>query len=160
MFRPVVVITRFYHSTHLKIILYNSGGGVFDVEISPSKPLLEHSTSILGVWVNHVLRVSPTHPIQRYYLQYFYNLRSKNYMFRPVVFIIRFHHSTHLKIILYNSGGGVFDVEISTSKLLLEHSISTTLDKKLHVSASSFHHPVLSFDSLKDYSIQFGWWRV
>jgi len=38
----------------LKIILYNSRGGVFDGEISTSKPLLEHSTSILGVWVNHV----------------------------------------------------------------------------------------------------------
>ena len=39
----------------LKIILYNSRGGVFDEEISTSKPLLEHSTSILGVWVNHVI---------------------------------------------------------------------------------------------------------
>jgi len=28
---------------------------VFDEEISTSKPLLEHSTSILGVWVNHVI---------------------------------------------------------------------------------------------------------
>ena len=36
----------------LKIIVYNSRGGVFDVEISTSKPLLE---SILGVWVNHVI---------------------------------------------------------------------------------------------------------
>ena len=35
----------------LKIILYNSRGGVFDEEISTSKHLLEHSTSILGVWV-------------------------------------------------------------------------------------------------------------
>jgi len=26
-----------------------------DEEISTSKPLLEHSTSILGVWVNHVI---------------------------------------------------------------------------------------------------------
>ena len=39
----------------LKIILHNSRGGVFDEEISTSKPLLEHSTSILGVWVNHVI---------------------------------------------------------------------------------------------------------
>ena len=39
----------------LKIILYNSRGGVFDEEISTPKPLLEHSTSILGVWVNHVI---------------------------------------------------------------------------------------------------------
>jgi len=38
----------------LKIILYNPRGGAFD-EISTSKPLLEHSTSILGVWVNHVI---------------------------------------------------------------------------------------------------------
>jgi hypothetical protein len=28
---------------------------VFDEEISTSKPLLEHRTSILGVWVNHVI---------------------------------------------------------------------------------------------------------
>ena len=27
---------------------------MFDEEISTSEPLLEHSTSILGVWVNHV----------------------------------------------------------------------------------------------------------
>ena len=33
----------------LKVILYNSRGGVFDEEISTSKHLLEHSTSILGV---------------------------------------------------------------------------------------------------------------
>ena len=39
----------------LKIILYNSRGGVFDEEISTSKHLLEHSTPILGVWVNHVI---------------------------------------------------------------------------------------------------------
>ena len=39
----------------IKIILYNSRGGVFDKEISTSTPLLEHSTSILGVWVNHVI---------------------------------------------------------------------------------------------------------
>jgi hypothetical protein len=29
---------------------------MFDEEISTSKPLLEHSTSILGVWVNHVMK--------------------------------------------------------------------------------------------------------
>ena len=28
---------------------------MFDEEISTSKPLLEHSTSILGVWVNHII---------------------------------------------------------------------------------------------------------
>ena len=28
---------------------------MFDEEIPTSKPLLEHSTSILGVWVNHVM---------------------------------------------------------------------------------------------------------
>jgi len=38
----------------LKIILYNSRGGVFD-EISTSQPLSEHSSPILGVWVNHVI---------------------------------------------------------------------------------------------------------
>jgi hypothetical protein len=53
MFRPVVAIIRFYHSTHL--ILSSLRGGVFDEEISTLKPLLEHSTSILGVWVNHVI---------------------------------------------------------------------------------------------------------
>jgi len=55
MFRPVVAIIRFLSFDSLKIILYNSRGGVFDEEISTSKPLLEHSTSILGVWVNHVM---------------------------------------------------------------------------------------------------------
>ena len=39
----------------LKIILYNSRGGVFNEEISTSRPLLGHSTAILGVWVNHVI---------------------------------------------------------------------------------------------------------
>ena len=38
----------------LKIIQYNSRSGVSD-EISTSKPLLQHSTSIMGVWVNHVM---------------------------------------------------------------------------------------------------------
>ena len=42
----------------LKIILYNSRGGVFDEEISTSKPLFEYNTSILGVWVNHVIRAA------------------------------------------------------------------------------------------------------
>ena len=55
MFRPVVAIIRFLSFDSLKIILYNSRGGVFDEEISTSKPLSEHSTSILGVWVNHVI---------------------------------------------------------------------------------------------------------
>ena len=55
MFRPVVAIIRFLSFDSLKIILYNSHGGVFDEEISTSKPLLEHSTSILGVCVNHVI---------------------------------------------------------------------------------------------------------
>jgi len=50
----------------LKIILYNSRGGVFDEEISTSKPLLEHSTSILGVWVNHVI-------IHKYITLYYQN---------------------------------------------------------------------------------------
>jgi len=54
MFRPVVAIIRFLSFDSLKSILYNSRGGVFDEEISTSKPLLEHSVSILGVWVNHV----------------------------------------------------------------------------------------------------------
>jgi len=51
MFRPIVAIIRFYHFDSLKIILYNSRGGLFDEEISTSKPLLERSTCILGVWV-------------------------------------------------------------------------------------------------------------
>ena len=55
MFWPVVAIIRFFSFDSLKIILHNSRGGVFDEEISTSKPLLERSTSILGVWVNHVI---------------------------------------------------------------------------------------------------------
>ena len=52
MFRPIEAIIRFFFSFEsIKIILYNSRGGVFDEEISTSKPLLEHSTSILGVCV-------------------------------------------------------------------------------------------------------------
>ena len=38
----------------LKIILHNSRGCMFD-DISTLKHLLEHSTSTLGVWVNHVI---------------------------------------------------------------------------------------------------------
>ena len=55
MFRPVVAIIRFYHLTHLRLFCTIRVGGVFDEEISTSKPLLEHSTSILGVWVNNVI---------------------------------------------------------------------------------------------------------
>jgi len=50
----VAIIRRFSFES-IKIILYNSRDGVFDEEISTSKPLLEHSTSILGVWENHVI---------------------------------------------------------------------------------------------------------
>ena len=46
----------------LKIILYNSRGGVFDEETSTSKHLLEHSTSIMGVWVNLVTILKSTTP--------------------------------------------------------------------------------------------------
>ena len=46
MFRSVVAIIRFLSFDSLKIILHNSRGGVFDEEISTSKPLLEHGTSI------------------------------------------------------------------------------------------------------------------
>ena len=57
MFRPIVTIIRFFFSFEsLKIILYNSRDGLFDEEISTSKPLLEHSTSIQGVWVNHIIK--------------------------------------------------------------------------------------------------------
>jgi hypothetical protein len=45
MFRPVVTIIRFLSFDSLKTILYNSGGGVFDKEISTPKPLLENGTS-------------------------------------------------------------------------------------------------------------------
>ena len=58
MFLPAVAIIRFFFFfsfDSLKIILYNSRGGVFDEEISTWKPLLEHSTSVLGVWVNNVI---------------------------------------------------------------------------------------------------------
>ena len=56
VFRPVVAIIRFLSLDSPKIILYNSRCGVFDEEISTSKPLLEHITSILGVCqLNHVI---------------------------------------------------------------------------------------------------------
>jgi len=55
MFRLVAAIIRFFSFESIKIILYNLRGGVFDEEISTSKPLLEHSTSILGVLVSHVI---------------------------------------------------------------------------------------------------------
>ena len=42
---------QFLSFDSLKIILYNSRGGVFDEETSTSKTLLGHSTSILGVCV-------------------------------------------------------------------------------------------------------------
>ena len=48
-------------------------------------------------------------------------LDQKNYMFRPVVAIIRVLSFDSLKITLYNLRGGVFDKEISTLKPLLEH---------------------------------------
>jgi len=46
---------QFLSFDSFKIILFNSRGGEFDEEISTSKPLLEHSTYILGVWLNHVI---------------------------------------------------------------------------------------------------------
>ena len=55
MFRPVVAIIRFLSFGSLNIILYSSRGGVSNEEISTSKPLLEHSIAILGVWLNHVI---------------------------------------------------------------------------------------------------------
>jgi len=39
----------------LNIIPYNSRHGVFDDDISTSKPSLQHSVSIFCVWVNHVI---------------------------------------------------------------------------------------------------------
>ena len=67
-------------------------------------------------------------------------------MFRPVVAIIRFQVLSFdsIKIILYNSRGGVFDEEI------------IFLDQKLHVSAGSGHHQVLSFDSIILYNSRGG----
>ena len=53
MFWPVVAIIRFYHSTHLRLFCTVRVGGVFDEEISTSKTMLEHSTSILGVPLNN-----------------------------------------------------------------------------------------------------------
>ena len=55
IFRPLVATIRFFSFKSTKAILYNSRVGVFDEEISTSKHLLEHSTFILGVWVNHVI---------------------------------------------------------------------------------------------------------
>jgi len=57
MFRPVVAIIRSLSFDSLKIILYNSRGGVFDEEISTSKALFEHNSSLLGVWVNHLILI-------------------------------------------------------------------------------------------------------
>ena len=57
MFRPVVAIIRFYHSTHLRLfyIIRVAACLMRRYAVSTSKPLLEHSTSILGVWVDHVM---------------------------------------------------------------------------------------------------------
>jgi len=55
MFQPVVAIIRYYHSTHLRLFYTVPGVGVFDEEISKSRCLLEHSTNVLGMWVNHVI---------------------------------------------------------------------------------------------------------
>jgi hypothetical protein len=54
MFRPVVAIIRFYHSTHLRLFYTVPWRRVWwgDLNI---KTLLEHSTAILGVWVNRVM---------------------------------------------------------------------------------------------------------
>ena len=43
MFRPVVAIIRFYHSTRLRLFYTIRVEGVCDEEISTSKPLLEHT---------------------------------------------------------------------------------------------------------------------
>jgi len=48
MFRPLVAIIRFYHSTHLFYTIHMAA-------CLMRRSLLEHSISILGVWVNHVI---------------------------------------------------------------------------------------------------------
>jgi len=53
MFRPAVAIIRFFHSKQLTLfyIIRVTACWWRDLDI---KPLLEHSTPILGVWVNHL----------------------------------------------------------------------------------------------------------
>ena len=53
MFRPVVAILMFYHSTHLRLLYSIRVAACLMRRSQHQKPLLEHSTSILGVWVNH-----------------------------------------------------------------------------------------------------------
>ena len=55
MFRPVVAIIRFYHSTHLRLFYTIRVAACLMRRSQHQNPCLEHSTSILGVWVNHVI---------------------------------------------------------------------------------------------------------
>jgi len=56
MFRPAVAIIRFFSLETNKIVLYNSR----DDLLINIKPLLEHSTPILGVWVNNWFTHTPS----------------------------------------------------------------------------------------------------
>jgi len=51
MFRPVVVfVIRYTEDYFIQLC-----SGKFDAEISTSRPLFEYNTSVLSVWVNHVI---------------------------------------------------------------------------------------------------------
>jgi len=57
MFRPVVSVIRSLSFDTLKSIFIQLCGGVFDEEISTSRPLFVYNISILGVWVNHLINL-------------------------------------------------------------------------------------------------------
>ena len=75
MFRPVVAIIRFYHSTHLRLFYTIRVAACLIRRSQLSKPLLEHSTSILGVWMNHVI-------IQKNITLYYRNKNKKTSTFK------------------------------------------------------------------------------
>jgi len=54
-FRPILAIIRSLSFDSLKIIFIQLCSGMFDAEISTSRPLFEYNISILNVWVNHVI---------------------------------------------------------------------------------------------------------
>ena len=53
MFRPAGAINRIFSLESVKVFLYNSRDGVL-MKRSRHQTQLEHSTPILGVWVNHL----------------------------------------------------------------------------------------------------------
>ena len=55
MFRPVVAIIRFYPSTHLRLFYTIRVAACLMRRPQHQNPCWGHSTSILGVWVSHVI---------------------------------------------------------------------------------------------------------